>query len=180
MSGKRGPVSVPSKVLDIRGSWRGKARENQGEPQLETCLPRAPHELTKAGRVVWNRIVRRVGPDGLRVLTRADVGALAQLCELEAAWWQVVDRLYPNGSEVMIFNRPVRARSERVMGEDGKLRWEQGEVIGYEERPEFGQWLRLKERLDRAYATFGLNPSDRVRVQALPVATVAEEEVDLD
>lgn len=180
MSGKHGPLSVPSNVLKNRGSWRAKARANEGEPQLETCLPRPPAELTAAGRVVWKRVARRVGPDGLQVMTRADVGALVRLCELEAMWFTTRDRLYPKDSETVQLNRPIRGKSERVMDEDGKLRWEPGPVLGYEERPEFAQLIRLTERLDRAYATFGLTPSDRVRVKALPVAEVPEEEPDLD
>ena len=180
MSGRRGPQSVPSNVLSARGSWLSKYRENQGEPQLETCLPRPPAELTAAGRLVWKRVARRVGPEGLRVMTRADVGALVRLCELEAMWFATRDRLYPKDSETVQLNRPIRGKSERVMGEDGKLRWEPGPVLGYEERPEFAQLIRLTERLDRAYATFGLTPSDRVRVQALPVAVMPEEEPDLE
>jgi P27 family predicted phage terminase small subunit len=154
-------------VLKNRGSWRAQARANEGEPQLETCLPRPPAELTSAGRVVWKRVSRRVGPDGLQVMTRADVGALVRLCELEALWFQTLDRLYPQDSPVAVCDRPIRDK-------------ETGLVIGYEERPEVGRLLRIGERLDRAYATFGLTPSDRTRVRALPVASEPEAEPDLE
>lgn len=180
MSGKHGPLSVPSNVLKNRGSWRATARENQGEPQLETCRPAMPKELTAAGRRVWARVVKRVGPDCLQVMTLADTGALVRLCEIEALWFATLDRLYPKGSEVAALNRPIRGKSEWMVGDNGKGHWEPGPVVGYEERPEFAQFIRLTERLDRAYATFGLTPSDRVRVKALPVAEVPEEEPDLD
>lgn len=161
--GKRGPVATPTNVLQLRGSRWGKARANSGEPQVEVTRPRAPKRLSNPAKKVWTDLVERLGPDGLRVMTDPDVYALGRLCELQALFDQLVARLYQKD--------PESAALFIVVTDDS------GQAVGYKERPENGLLLRIEEKLDRAYAKFGLTPSDRVRVKAAapePQPTVEE------
>ena len=79
--GKRGPKPQPTAALKLRGSWRARAREKQGEPQIApvTASPQPPAHLGDVGKAEWNRVAP--GLTESRVLTELDLGALALACE---------------------------------------------------------------------------------------------------
>lgn len=61
--GKRGPPPTPTKVLDMRGSWRADLRT--GEPAEDKAEPVAPEFLTLDERAAWNALTARLRVMGL-------------------------------------------------------------------------------------------------------------------
>jgi P27 family predicted phage terminase small subunit len=132
-----------------------RVREEAGEPNLPTISAYPPRTLSKKAKRVWADIAHRVGPAGLRVMTMADVPALARLCELQVLWNRTRDALVDGD----------------LTTTDGK-----GNVT---DRPEVSRLIRLDERLEKLYSRFGLTPSDRARVQAIPSKPTAAEDESL-
>jgi len=89
--GKRGPKPTPTKILNIRGSWRGKDRP---DADLEPSLPEMPDWLSKAAKAEWKRRIPEI--HALGVLQKVDVTILAMYCtdfaEYEAAC-EEIDKL---------------------------------------------------------------------------------------
>lgn len=77
--GLRGPAPKPTALRVIEGSaWRANVNEPKPGPAPATC----PRKLSPQGKAEWKRlmpVLRR-----MRVLTEADLGPLADLCEVTA------------------------------------------------------------------------------------------------
>ncbi len=84
--GARGPAPTPTEQLKTRGSWRAKARETAGEPQLPAKAPGCPSWLPREAKAEWRRQVKQLL--AMRVLSEADRAALACYCE---AWSEFVE-----------------------------------------------------------------------------------------
>lgn len=82
--GKRGPKPTPTEILDIRGSWRAKARS--GEPKPQAGLPDCPDWLVGESRSEWDRQV--VDLDARRLMSKSYRAALVMFCE---AWGTYVE-----------------------------------------------------------------------------------------
>lgn len=55
--GARGFPPTPTAILKLRGGWRAKEREKQGEPQPETGRPLDPPLVDDADKKAWEQIV---------------------------------------------------------------------------------------------------------------------------
>ncbi len=80
--GTRGPQPTPTSILEARGSWRAKVREN--EPQLPTSAPACPRKLSKGARRWWTLTVPLL--QAMKVLTAADGEVLSRYCVLADAF----------------------------------------------------------------------------------------------
>ena len=76
--GGNGPPPEPTKILQLRGSWRAKTRT--GEP---TCSDPLPERAADAAPT-WESLREMLG--GMGVATKADSGALYRLCHLWEQW----------------------------------------------------------------------------------------------
>jgi len=76
MAGK-GPAPTPTKILKLRGSWRGNRRD--GEPEPEPKLPAPPAYLKAGARREWDRIVKVLEP--LQYVSEVDQQMLAAYCQ---------------------------------------------------------------------------------------------------
>jgi P27 family predicted phage terminase small subunit len=61
--GQRGPAPTPTKVLEMRGSWR--AGEREGEPKPEAKVPDCPDWLSDDGKAEWFRVATLLNAIGL-------------------------------------------------------------------------------------------------------------------
>ena len=77
-----GPVKTPTKVLEMRGSWRADKRD--GEPKPDATMPECPEWLLPDAVSKWDEITPQLHAMG--VLGRCDGGALARYCQMWARW----------------------------------------------------------------------------------------------
>ena len=137
---KRGPAKTPTKVLDLRGSWRAKL--NPGEPQIDPTMPEKPKRLSKAAAAVWDEAADALSGAGL--LTAADGRPYTRLCQLSAEFDKVQAFLDEHGPWIEIYpnDDPTRDKAQ-IVSPLCKLR----DSLS-------GQILRLE-------AQFGMTPSAR-------------------
>ena len=100
--GQRGPSRTPTKILQLRGSWRAKTRQNEpySKPRSLSC----PQWLSPAAKRIWRVLAPRLAHLGL--LTTCDEHALGRYCELWVCWLWCRKELYdglqasaPEGAE---------------------------------------------------------------------------------
>lgn len=94
--GKRGPKPTPTKILQLRGSWR--ADERAGEPEPEPSVPTPPEWLRDHGLAEWNRVVPQLA--GLRLLTELDRSHLAMYCESYGLYLSAVEDIERSGAYI--------------------------------------------------------------------------------
>ena len=70
----RGPPPTPTASLRLRGSWRGKTRPD--EPQPETGIPPVPKYLDADQKKLWRRLAKQL--DAIGVMTKLDGEALGR------------------------------------------------------------------------------------------------------
>lgn len=77
--GSRGPLPVPTPILQARGSWLAPLRA--GEVCFDRSAPSCPSWLDKEGKAEWKRQVKQLDKQGILQIT--DRAVLACWCE---AW----------------------------------------------------------------------------------------------
>ena len=82
---KPGPQPTPTAVLDMRGSWRAKARKNEPKPPAGKAI--CPARLSVEAKRHWKRLATRLYRMG--VLSVIDREAFARYCSLLARWYEV-------------------------------------------------------------------------------------------
>jgi len=102
--GKRGPKPTPTRILNLRGSWRGKDRP---DADLEPNLPKMPDWLSSAAKVVWKREVPEL--EDLGVLQRVDVTILAMYCTDFVEWQAACNEIDKLKSQFVSVGREVSA-----------------------------------------------------------------------
>jgi P27 family predicted phage terminase small subunit len=148
--GLRGPAPTPTKILEVRGSWRAKERE--GEPRFPEARLSAPSWLGKEAKAEWKRVVNACAPLG--ILADVDRATLVAYCET----WDEYCRL----------TRAI-ARRDRLARD-----------VGQEEAPAESLELTLSQRhraatqLVRLAGQFGFSPAARARVKAPGAAEEGE------
>jgi P27 family predicted phage terminase small subunit len=139
---KRQRAKTPTKILEMRGSWRAKTRTN--EPQAPPLKPKAPVWLDAEGKRLWRIWWKRL--DACGILTTVDEIAFARYCQILARW----------------------IKMERFMQEHGEvypIRDSSGKVTSMAIFPQVGLYLRLSDQLIRMEQAFGLTPASRASVQ---------------
>jgi P27 family predicted phage terminase small subunit len=133
--GKRGPAPTPTKVLEMRGSWRAKV--NKREPKPAAKRPPCPRWLSPDAKKVWRELTGILM--GMGVLTVADRLALARYCDGFVRWRQMAEYMSSNGEVIETEN-------------------------GMERAPQVDIYLKLALMLQRLEDRFGLTPSARTRI----------------
>lgn len=148
--GKRGPAPTPAKILQLRGTQRAdRSAPNAPEPKAPAKAPSCPSWF--GADVLWGRLARseyrRLARELLELGLLADVDrdALLSYCDAFGRWryWR------------------------KELGDLGT--WNQVTESGYiAQRPEVGYMNRAADDMRRWGALFGLSPSDRRNVSAVP------------
>ena len=136
--GKRGPAPTPTKILEVRGSWRAGAR--QDEPQPEAKRPVCPAWLMPEAKRAWRELAPQL--DRMGVLGKCDRNALARYCQTWAKWRAAEEWIMEHGDHVVVRDKDGRA-------------------TGIVEPPQVGRTIRLADQLLRLEQHFGLTPSAR-------------------
>jgi P27 family predicted phage terminase small subunit len=100
--GRRGPKPTPGKILEMRGSWRGKKRRKT-EPVVDTsAILRPPSWLSTEAKVIFNQVVKHLAPIG--ILARVDTNALARYATLLEQFKTAAKFVEDNGQTYMFIN----------------------------------------------------------------------------
>jgi P27 family predicted phage terminase small subunit len=135
--GKRGPAPVPTKIKIARGTLRSR---NKTEPQPPASGVAMPGHLGEVAAARWRELLPLL--QAVRVMTDADVEALARYCDTYEWWLATRAKLRKDGDTYPILN-------------DG------GEIRYIAQRPEVSIAHKLATQLRQLEQDFGLNPSAR-------------------
>ena len=117
---------------------------SENEPNPEPAIPECPEELSDEAKKEWTRVSAELLPMGL--LSRIDRAALAGYCQAWATWLEAQASLREYG---VIIKSPN----------------------GYPmPSPYLSVANKAFEQMRMMLAEFGMSPSSRTRVQALPPA----------
>jgi P27 family predicted phage terminase small subunit len=134
-------MPTPTKLLELRGSWRAKTR--RGEPGREVEKPVCPQWLDPEAKALWKRLTARLAEAGL--IARLDEFALARYCTLFVRWRACEEWLRAYGTTCQVKNAL-------------------GEVVGLVSWPQVRQAAVLCEQMGKIEANFGLSPAARARL----------------
>ena len=149
--GKRGPRPAPTAIKIARGTARGKPKP---EPQPPTDGIAMPPHLGPVAASRWAELLPML--QAVKVMTRADVEALARYCDTYEWWLATRAKLRAEGDTYPILN-------------DG------GQVKYIAQRPEVSIAHKLAQQLRQLEQDFGLNPSART---SLNVEAAKQEDID--
>lgn len=143
---KPGTKPKPTEMKRLAGN-PGRRPLNDSEPKITGGLPTCPAYLDKAARREFNRVLKAFGQT--RLLTIADRGALAMMCQMYSRWITAEWSIAHDGLTIKTFV---------------------GNVI---QNPAIGIANRCCELYMRAAVEFGMTPSSRSRL------SVPEKEEEL-
>ena len=146
--GRRGPKPTPTKLKILRGN-PGCRRLNAEEPQPPSDGIVMPPHLGPVAALRWAELLPML--QSTRVMTRADVEALARYCDTYEWWLAVRAKLKAEGDTYPILN-------------------DKGEVKYIAQRPEVAIAHKLAQQLRQLEADFGLSPAARVSLKVEPDA----------
>jgi len=135
--GKRGPRPAPTAIKLARGTLRGKAKPEPKPPADGVVMPQHLGSVAKAR---WKCLLPLL--QAVKVMTRADIEALARYCDTYEWWLATRAKLKTDGDTYPILN-------------DG------GQVKYIAQRPEVSIAHKLAQQLRQLEQDFGLNPSAR-------------------
>jgi P27 family predicted phage terminase small subunit len=135
--GARGPRPTPTKILQVRGSWRANGRASEPRPRIGK--PKCPAWLDAAAKAKWRTLARELSAIGL--LTVIDGDALAVYCQAWAEFQLATETLQREGRTIKAGDAGYRAPHPAVAQQRSA-------------------WKAIKEFA----ALFGLDPADRGRL----------------
>lgn len=151
--GKRGPRKTPTAIKIARGTQRAQRPDEPQPPADGVTMPAHLGEVA-AGR--WRELLPLL--QSVRVMTRADIEALARYCDTYEWWLATRAKLRAEGDTYPILN-------------DG------GEVKYIAQRPEVSIAHKLATQLRQLEQDFGLNPAARASLHVeKPEATSDDED----
>lgn len=137
--GKRGPRPLPTQLKVLRGN-PGKRRLNANEPTPPLGGVVMPAHLGEVATAKWQELLPLL--QSVKVMTTADVEALARYCDTYEWWLATRAKLKQEGDTYPILN-------------------DSGEVKYIAQRPEVSIAHKLSVQLRQLEQDFGLNPSAR-------------------
>jgi P27 family predicted phage terminase small subunit len=149
--GKRGPPKTPSRIRAARGTLRVIPA---AEPQPPTDGIAMPPHLGPVAAARWHELLPML--EAVRVMTRADIEALARYCDTYEWWLATRAKLRTDGDTYPILN-------------DG------GEVKYIAQRPEVAIAHKLAQQLRQLEQDFGLNPAARASLHVEKPAATADD-----
>lgn len=144
--GRRGPKPAPTAIKIARGTVRGKPN---AEPQPPVGGVAMPSHLGEVAAGKWAELLPLL--QGVKVMTRADVEALARYCDTYEWWLATRAKLRAEGDTYPILN-------------DG------GEIKYIAQRPEVSIAHKLSQQLRQLESDFGLSPAARTSLKVEPDA----------
>jgi P27 family predicted phage terminase small subunit len=141
-----GRKPVPTALKILRGN-PGKKPLPKGEPQPPADNIVRPSYLGKVARRKWDELLPLL--QSVRVMTRADIDALARLCDTYEWWLAIREKLRKEGESYPVLN-------------------DKGEVKYVAQRPEVAIAHKLAAQLHTLEADFGLNPASRTKLDVVP------------
>ena len=145
--GKPGPAPTPTAILNLRGSWRGKKRLREGEPQPPAGRPSCPRWLSPGAKQAWRELAPQLHALGL--LTVLDRNALTRYCVMWDQWRECVDFIQEHGTTFPLRNR-------------------HSVVVAVKPWPQTKLMVGLTEQLGRLEHEFGMTPSARSALKVTP------------
>jgi len=137
--GKRGPRPTPTKLKILRGN-PGNRPINTNEPQPVADGVVMPSHLGEVAAAKWGQVLPLL--QAVKVMTRADIEALARYCDTYEWWLATRAKLKKEGDTYPILN-------------------DKGDVKYIAQRPEVSIAHKLAVQLRQLEQDFGLNPSAR-------------------
>ena len=150
--GKRGPKPQPTAIKLARGTLRER-RKDEPQPSADKIV--MPSHLDKVAQAKWAELLPLL--EAVRVMTDADVEALARYCDTYEWWLATRAILKKDGCTYPILN-------------DG------GEVKYIAQRPEVSIAHKLATQLRQLEQDFGLNPSARSSLSVAPEKPSTDED----
>ena len=135
--GKRGPRPAPTQLKVARGTLRSPRNDEPSPPADGIVMP---SHLGEVAQAKWRELLPML--QAVKVMTRADVEALARYCDTWEWWLAVRKVLREQGDTYPILN-------------DG------GQVKYVAQRPEVSIAHKLAQQMRQLEQDFGLNPSAR-------------------
>lgn len=149
--GKRGPRPTPTKLKVLRGN-PGCRPLNKSEPEPPTDGIAMPPHLGEVAAARWHELLPML--QAVKVMTKADIEALARYCDTYEWWLATRAKLKKEGDTYPILN-------------------DKGEIKYIAQRPEVSIAHKLAVQLRQLEQDFGLNPSART---SLHVEQAQEED----
>lgn len=150
---RRGPKPKPTQLKLLTGTR--KDRINQAEPPVPPGRPAPPDHLDGLALEKWNELIPIL--EGMRVLTVADGGALALLCNTHSRWIRARADVARRG---MILETPRK----RITGKGADRVVEEWVVV--KTNPAVYVVQQCEGMLARLHDMLGLTPSGRSRIKA--------------
>ena len=150
--GKRGPPPTPTAIKLARGTARSRRNDEPQPPADKIVMP--PH-LGEVAQAKWKELLPLL--EAIRVMTDADIEALARYCDTYEWWLATRAILKKDGCTYPILN-------------DG------GEVKYIAQRPEVSIAHKLATQLRQLEQDFGLNPSARSSLSVAPEKPSTDED----
>lgn len=146
--GKRGPRPQPTTLKIMRGN-PGCRPLNKAEPQPPTDGVVMPSHLGEVAAGKWGELLPLL--QAVKVMTRADIEALARYCDTYEWWLATRAKLKKEGDTYPILN-------------------DKGEVKYIAQRPEVSIANKLAAQLRQLESDFGLSPAARTSLKVEPNA----------
>jgi P27 family predicted phage terminase small subunit len=150
--GKRGPPKTPTAMRAARGTLRVH-RDDEPQPPIGGVV--MPGHLDEVAAARWRELLPML--QAVRVMTRADIEALARYCDTYEWWLATRAKLKKEGDTYPILN-------------DG------GEVKYIAQRPEVAIAHKLAQQLRQLEQDFGLNPSARASLHVEKPQAIEDDE----
>jgi P27 family predicted phage terminase small subunit len=149
---KRGPKPTPTATLNLRGSWRGKARKDEPQP---VGTPVKPSFIKGKAKKKWQELLEEL--TRLGVVGSADSTTLARYCQL----WEIYQQLITEVGEEGFVTTSINKKGDEYVSQN----------------PKVNAFIKIAGLLARLEDCFGLSPAARA---GLKVNGKAPEESDLE
>lgn len=146
--GRRGPRPQPTELKILRGN-PGHRALNKAEPQPPVDGVVMPSHLGEVAASKWSELLPLL--QAVRVMTRADIEALARYCDTYEWWLATRAKLKAEGDTYPILN-------------------DKGDVKYIAQRPEVSIANKLATQLRQLESDFGLSPAARTSLKVEPDA----------
>lgn len=145
----RGRKPLPSHLKLVKGTARGELKKTKGDDiKFEISLPMPPPHLCDDAKVEWGRVASMLY--ALRLLSDADVAALAAYCQSYATWKQAVEAL----NEMAKIDKVTKGLVIKTSNKN---------II---QNPLLGIANTAASNMVRYAAEFGMTPSARARIHS--------------
>ena len=151
--GKRGPKPTPTPILKLRGSWRGKVRD---ELDMGHEAPEMPEWLSGEAEKCWDRLCPLLHRAGLA--TEANRETLAMVCIAYADFVEADQQF-----------------SKMRMKDGGRAFVVKTKAGGWKQNPLLHVRERAWSQFLKGAACFGLTPADLASVRAVEKPTTDEK-----